>query len=212
MGACCVKRKDQVTTEEITLLPTNYHLEFFTGQIPSDQNVMIDDIHNQWWDDYELLETHNSYIQWLFPARDVQGMNMQARPFSHGDGDEIRDNQQALDAVIKSYKMMLNFYGTQLSSDGRSVERSAKWEERFPHLNNSTGEHSRITRILTSLGQLGLERLKEPFLRFVLHEISDYQQLRNTILSLRDEWIPTLADETVRGQLHQMCVRHATLV
>jgi len=38
--------------------------------------------------------------------------------------------------LIKAYKMMLDFYGLQLSSNGSGdVGRAANWKERFHHLN-----------------------------------------------------------------------------
>lgn len=35
---------------------------------------LVEDIHKKWWYDYDLLEEHHGYIQWLFPIRE-HGMN-----------------------------------------------------------------------------------------------------------------------------------------
>jgi len=34
----------------------------------------VEDIHRTWFYDYDLLEEHHGYIQWLFPIRE-HGMN-----------------------------------------------------------------------------------------------------------------------------------------
>jgi hypothetical protein len=40
---------------------------------------LIDKIHKKWWGDYERLEYHHGFIQWLFPIRS-QGMNDESQP------------------------------------------------------------------------------------------------------------------------------------
>ena len=46
-----------------------------TGQIKSKPNgAMINEIQINWFGDYERLEKHHGYIQWLFPIR-TKGKN-----------------------------------------------------------------------------------------------------------------------------------------
>jgi hypothetical protein len=39
---------------------------------------LIEDIHDQWKLNYQHLESHHGYIQWLFPIRE-RGLNWQAQ-------------------------------------------------------------------------------------------------------------------------------------
>ena len=49
-------------------------------KIPSKPNGdYLNKIWQNWWDDYNKLELHHGYIQWLFPLRE-QGLNSQSQP------------------------------------------------------------------------------------------------------------------------------------
>ena len=53
---------------------------FLKGEIESTPDGdYIDNILSKWWGNYDLLEAHHGYIQWLFPIRE-QGMNYQSQP------------------------------------------------------------------------------------------------------------------------------------
>jgi len=79
---------------------------------------------------------------------------------------------------MKSYEMMLDFYGMRLKDkETGEVERANNWKERFQHLNHFMHNYLRITRILKCLGEMQLEHLKAPFVQFFLHEIISEQTL-----------------------------------
>ena len=75
--------------------------------------------------------------------------------------------------LLSSYRMMLDFYGMQLADPktGRVV-RGANYRARYAHLNRSTHNYLRITRILKCLGELGQEHLKLGFLLLIVREIT----------------------------------------
>ncbi len=58
-------------------------LKFFIHNISGD---FIDSIHEKWWGNYDHLESHHGYIQWLFPLREY-GVNRFAQPLQP---DEIK--------------------------------------------------------------------------------------------------------------------------
>ena len=182
------------------------NLRFYTGQIPSaPDGDLIDVIHKTWWDNYELLEKHDGYIQWLFPTME-QSSNSLAQPLQRAEADEIKATPEAMDRFLKSYKMMLSFYGMKLSTEMLGViEREDNWQGRFRHLNNSPREYERITRILKSLGLLGFEFLKKPFIEFMIHEAMKTKELENVLPSCRDIWIHTLANTADQRVLLQTC-------
>jgi len=59
------------------------------------------------------------------------------------------------------------------------LERAENYKSRFNHLNSSFHNYLRVTRILKSLGELGFEHYKLPFIKFMLIEIFDTQLLVN---------------------------------
>ena len=207
---CLRKQEGDSSGEAVPLAePTQslYNLAFYRNDIPSKpQGARIEIIHNDWYDDYDGLERNHHLIEWLFPTTKVP-QGSQAHPLQPGEADEIISDQGAMDRVKMSYMMMLHFYGMKLriTDDSGKVERGSNWEERFRHLNNYP---ERITRMLTSLGLLGLERLKPPFLKFVLGEVAKTKELGDALASLRDVWIDTLASEDDKRELRRECYLH----
>ncbi|WAR02375.1 OGRL1-like protein [Mya arenaria] len=94
-------------------------------------------------------------------------------------GEAIRNDDRLSRRVLKAYKMMLHFYGMELASelDG-SVRRCAEnWRHRYRHLNKSKHNYLRITRIIKALGELGLDRYQVPWVRFIIEEAIDHDEL-----------------------------------
>ena len=83
------------------------------------------------------------------------------------------------------------------------IERADNWQERFRHLNHSSHNYLRITRILKCLGEMEYEHLKAPFLRFVLHEAIEEGTLDHTLDSCRNYWIEVLRDDQERADVRE---------
>ena len=46
------------------------------------------------------------------------------------------DDSEAFGRVLRSYEMMLDFYGMELSDkETGKISRAENWRDRFPHLN-----------------------------------------------------------------------------
>lgn len=112
--------------------------------------------------------------------------------------------------VLESYRVMLDFYGMQLQSDETGLlarsEPERKYMERYRNLvRESVGDDTsrkhltlyigsshnnlRISRILKSLSEFGLERLNAGFLLHVLNEQSENDELNTeTIRVSMDRW------------------------
>ncbi|XP_078602475.1 uncharacterized protein LOC144876737 [Branchiostoma floridae x Branchiostoma japonicum] len=152
----------------------------------------IDNIHRDWWGDYKRLEMHHGYIQWLFPIRE-EGSNSQARELQEHEIKLIMENPEAHARILRSYEMMLDFYGMKLKDKMTGeIVHSDNWEERLSHLNNSNRNYLHITRMLKCLGEFGYEHLKAPFIHFVLQEALVEKTLSNTIESCLDYWLHTI--------------------
>ncbi len=112
---------------------------------------------------YEALELTHDYIQWLFPLTAPSRFNTHAPVLSPGNIQHFRDTAQLRTNLLKSFKLLLDFYGFELN--GMSVDRS----ENFPvRADNwlTVGNHNmlRISRILTCLSILGLRAYAISFL------------------------------------------------
>jgi len=73
----------------------------------------IDKIHQRWFGDYSHLEIHHGYIQWIFPIRE-EGVNFSANRLQLHELRAIRADPVIRARIIRSYEMMLDFYGMVL--------------------------------------------------------------------------------------------------
>lgn len=179
------------------------NLDFHLNKIPSDPDgALLDDIHKNWWNDHSLLEQHHGYIQWIFPIRE-HGMNDLSQPLTVHEASEIKKLDIAKERVLKSFRMMLEFYGMtlQLGEEGASFGRTSHFSRRYAHLNNSFHNYLRITRIIKSLGELGFGDLQHQWVWFLAEEILEHQHLGNAMRSLRDYWIPVVRNDAERAKL-----------
>ncbi|XP_070564601.1 opioid growth factor receptor-like protein 1 [Ptychodera flava] len=114
----------------------------------------------------------------------------------------IKRDKKALARVLKSYEMMPDFYGMKLVDKVKgTIQRAANWKGRYRHLNWSTHNYSTITRIMKSLGELGYEHLKTPFVEFVLTETLENGQLKNCLDSCVQYWLHTIKSSKDRKRL-----------
>ncbi|KAM7006169.1 opioid growth factor receptor-like [Tautogolabrus adspersus] len=147
------------------------NLNFYLGHrgtLPD--GVYISTFHNDWFRSYDKLEYVHTYIQWLFPLPEP-GMNYEATPLTKEEITEFCKSSTAKENLLKSYKLMLDFYGIKLCDETTGeVGRAANWSERFFNLNSNTHNNLRITRILKCLGILGFPHYQAPLVHFFLKE------------------------------------------
>ena len=134
---------------------------FYSGKIESrPQGAFVDTVHNEWDGKFSMLERHHGYIQWLFPVFENAGMNWESMELTKAGARQIRSDAQMSERVIRSYRLMLRFYGMRLADERTgAVERDPEDDgSRIGNFNNSPHNFLRISRILTSLGELGFHR------------------------------------------------------
>uniref|UniRef100_A0A3Q2VFS6 Opioid growth factor receptor 2 n=1 Tax=Haplochromis burtoni TaxID=8153 RepID=A0A3Q2VFS6_HAPBU len=167
--------------------------------------VSITEFHEQWYGDYESLEYVHTYIQWLFPLQEP-GVNYEASTLTK---EEITVNLLAQENLLKSYKLMLDFYGIVLCDEKTGEVRRAKhWEERFDNLNSHTHNSLRITRILKCLGNLGYRHYQAPLVRFFLEETLVNGQLPNIRDSVLSYFMFAVLDKKKRRRLIKYAYLH----
>jgi Opioid growth factor receptor (OGFr) conserved region len=107
------------------------------------------------WPDDELEAVHD-FIQWLFPLPERSGANPAAPVLDENTIHAFRNSAQMQENLRRAFLRMLAFYGLTWT-EGR-VARAADFENRAENwLWPSNHNHLRITRMLRSLGLLGLE-------------------------------------------------------
>ncbi|KAM0753109.1 hypothetical protein T439DRAFT_323736 [Meredithblackwellia eburnea MCA 4105] len=126
---------------------------------------------------YDELEYNHSFIQWLFPIREM-GVNFASQPLELAERDAIKQDLVAMDRLLQSYELMLDFYGLRLVSfKTGQVARSEtlapspqSWKVRYQNLERNMHNFLRITRILKCNSEFGREHLNAGWLLWFLLE------------------------------------------
>ncbi|XP_052238117.1 opioid growth factor receptor-like protein 1 isoform X2 [Dreissena polymorpha] len=150
----------------------------------------IDDIHMYWLGHYDLLAELDTYIQWLFPISDKSRVNPFSEPLKQREAEQIYETSETRRRVVRSYRLMLDFYGLALANEtSGQLTRASHWRDRFFHLKRSSREHSRLTRIIKSLGELGFTFYQAPLVLHLLHETLETKELAGISPSCIHHWI-----------------------
>ncbi|KAJ7442663.1 opioid growth factor receptor conserved region-domain-containing protein [Mycena latifolia] len=155
-------------------------------------DLLVEEIHEQWQGDYNKLERKHGFIQWLFPIRE-HGMNYESQPLQPHEITAMKADPRVLERLLASYRLMLDFYGMRLvSEETGAVDRSLpprNYAARYQNLVQSSHNYLRISRILKCLSEFGFERLNAGFLLHLLNEQSEARELNMPGLrSSMDRW------------------------
>ncbi|XP_052250813.1 opioid growth factor receptor-like isoform X2 [Dreissena polymorpha] len=153
-----------------------------------------------WRGDYKKLETGYFYIQWLFPIPASSGLNNCAQELYAHEADEMQRDPIVVGKVLRSYEMMLDFYGMELVdvTSGKVRRCTKNWENRYAYLNRTFPNYIRIRRILICLGQLGYERFQVPLVRFIMAEAKVTEELHAVDSKIIRILIEAIKDEDDR--------------
>jgi hypothetical protein len=160
-------------------LGLNLNVEFFNNRVSARPNKeTLDEILKNWHDDFDELEINHSYIQWLFPIHS-QGMNYKSHGLQLHEYHTLKSNENTKKILLKSFKMMLRFYGAKLIDENENVviERRKKYNARYDNLKRRTHNYLRISRILQCLGDFDLEKYQIEWLKFLKDEIFVHKKL-----------------------------------
>ncbi|KAL4224915.1 Opioid growth factor receptor-like protein 1 [Mactra antiquata] len=186
------------------------NLKFYRNQVPFRPNgEFIDYIHRYWFKNYRLLEKNHNYIQWLFPISESSSVNREAVPLRAHEAKHIYADLESRSRFINSYKLMLDFFGFRVTDlQTGKIERKENWSDRFYNLLRMTHNYARITRILKSLGELGLGQYQSPFVMALLHEVFETKYLhgipKNTIMY----WIRAINNQFERDYVYKLFYEH----
>jgi len=155
-------------------------VRFYRGEQTDQSGRLVSEILSQ---GDEWLEFTHDYIQWLFPLTEASAFNPDAPVLTPSAIAEFRSDPALGERLQQAYQLMLGFYGFQSelnASGGLKVTRSAAFEPRAKNwLTSGNHNHLRITRILKSLGLLGLRPQADAFLACLLEVNRDYPRIIN---------------------------------
>ena len=114
-----------------------------------------------------------------------------AQPLQKHEIKLLERDDEAMNRLIKSYELMLDFFGMKLVDKatgeiGRSDNDSQS--NQYKLLNYSFHNYLRITRILKCLGEFRFGHYQAPFCTFVISEIFEQGKLKNTLKSCISYW------------------------
>jgi hypothetical protein len=126
-------------------------------------------------------------------------MNSEASRLQTHEIEIIRSDPECLKRLVKSFRLMLDFYGMILKDEQTGeIVRADNWKERYSHLNSSFHNYLRISRILKCLGEFGFAHLQVAWLDFWITEVYENKQLSNCKKSLEEFWLMTIRDDAAR--------------
>jgi hypothetical protein len=129
---------------------------FYRGERPDDRGRTLDEIWT--WTDDRLEHVHD-YIQWLFPLSARSGANPFAPVLDAATIEAFHADASLRARLERSLGVMLRFYGLELEEGPGTarIGRSARFAARIDvWLWPGNHNHLRLTRIMTSLSELGL--------------------------------------------------------
>uniref|UniRef100_A0A3B3X688 Opioid growth factor receptor (OGFr) conserved domain-containing protein n=1 Tax=Poecilia mexicana TaxID=48701 RepID=A0A3B3X688_9TELE len=137
----------------------------------------------------------------LFPLQEP-GVNYEATTLTKQE-IQVKKN------LLKSYELMLDFYGIKLENEETGkVARADHWSDRFQNLNNHTHNNLRITRILKCLGTLGYRHYQVPLVRFFLEETLVNGELPRVKDSALSYFLFAVLDKQERRKLLKFAYDH----
>ncbi|KAF9468523.1 opioid growth factor receptor conserved region-domain-containing protein [Collybia nuda] len=174
-------------------LKSSANLDFYSNTLRCrPDNRLIEEIHEQWFGDYEKLEYKHGFIQWLFPIQEY-GVNYESQPLQRHEIASMKSDARIMRRIVISYKLMLDFYGMRLvSEESGLIDRALpprNFKSRYQNLVWSSHNYLRISRVLKCLSEFGLEHLNAGFLLHILSEQSESNELNSSgIRSSMDRW------------------------
>ena len=116
----------------------NANVRFFRNEIKSKPNGdYLSDILEEYWGDYDLLERKHDYIQWIFPLR-TPGLNSYSQILQLHELEELKELKKddvSVNLLLKSFQMMLDFYGMKLKTkDSHEIVRTKNYKPRYQNL------------------------------------------------------------------------------
>ncbi|KIR37333.1 hypothetical protein I352_00648 [Cryptococcus deuterogattii MMRL2647] len=127
------------------------NLKFYLNELSfQPDNLYYDEFMHKYSRDYDELEMNHGYIQWFFPIREY-GVNPRAQLLQPHEIEAMQKDPEIVSRLLKSYKMMLGFYG--IDFNGGKLKLASNHKQRISNLRAHSHNLLRLTRILKHLSE-----------------------------------------------------------
>lgn len=168
------KKAIELTEEEQSKSPI---VKFYLGKGYDYAGRTIEEI---WSFPTHDLEDIHDFIQWIFPSFSRSEYNEHAPLLTDADIQEFRNSKRLQTNLIKSFEVMLAFYGFVRTTDSRGnsvITKSDSFEKRtLEWVEKENHNFLRITRILKCLRVLGLQKEALAFYKALDKEMNPAQK------------------------------------
>ena len=107
-------------------------------------------IEEMWtWEGRRVEATH-TFIQWLFPLNVPSGNSIGAPVLTEDDLDQFQTNPELRARLMKSFSMMLKYYGFAFSEDEKRIVKADDFEARSGWLYPSKHNYLRISKLFSA--------------------------------------------------------------
>jgi hypothetical protein len=138
-------------------------VKFYRGEAPDNRGRMLQEI---WGWDKDRLEAQHDYIQMLFPLKEPSQFNLHAPLLDDATAERFRSDKVIQANLLRSFQVMLRFYGFRIDENTGEVVESESFAERAVEwLHPGDHNHLRITRILKCLKRCSLRNEAAEFLQ-----------------------------------------------
>ena len=114
-----------------------------------------------------FMETDHGFIQWLFPL-ETEGVNFQAPVINKQDHKVLRESNDFKSKMMQHFLLFTEFMGLEYDQNTETLQKvnAEQWKSWIEHPHNNL----RISRVLTSMKNFGLESVAKNFLDFLKTE------------------------------------------
>lgn len=160
--------------------------------------------------DHAFYDEYPSFSQWLFPSKNPSSQNPECQELNDHEAKEIREDTVLSGRVLEAYKTVLDYFGMELVDNiqGKVKRNTATYNLRYKYICSCPGNYMRITRILSSLGELGYERFQVPFIDFLVTEGVDNDMFHTLQEEAVEHWTNAIKDE---GEKYALFLKYKTL-
>ena len=119
-----------------------------------------------------FMETDHDFIQWLFPL-ETKGVNPQAPIVNKNEHKILRELDGSKSNLMEHFLLFTEFMGLKYTQSKGTFQKvnAEQWRSWIEHPHNNL----RISRIITSMKDFGLENVAKDFLGFLKSESSKHE-------------------------------------
>lgn len=146
-------------------------IKFYNGEEVDGYPYKLCDI--WYFSDLEIERIHN-YIQWLFPTCDPRNKET-GKPFlEQEDIEQFKNNKKLLENLNRSFEIIIDFYGFMWVDD-KLVKKYNFDEKKLKNwLTKRNHNYLRLTRIISCLKTLGLEKEAKALFDILMEIYKEY--------------------------------------